>query len=129
MYEGLLSVKNLCFYALWLNHCQIFGVTYSLAWMFILDSPFCCFQVLHRYYFIRIALFFHIQYCSLICKTLFQLCHYFFYFYSFLVCWIQNIVLAIVVDWIVIPDIYFFGFNPRILIHEIYFFGFNPNLK
>ena len=73
---------SLCFYVSWLTHCLIFFMTYSLVWMSIVNSLFCCLQVLHRFYSWHFPLFFHTQYCSLICAALSHLCHLFFCFCS-----------------------------------------------
>ena len=56
------ALMQVCFYVLRLNYCQIFCVTYSLVLMYILNSLFCCLQVLHSvsqvfHFFPYIALF------------------------------------------------------------------------
>ena len=104
MYEGLLSFNET--FVLQLNYCQLFCARDSLVLMYILNSLFLCFLALHRFYFVSIPLFCHMQRCSLICAILFHLCLPFFLL-LFFVHWIQYIALTILINWILIRDIYF----------------------
>ena len=61
-----------------LNHCQTFCVTNSLLCMSILNSPFCCLQVLYQIYFKIFPFSFRMQHCSLICASPFHLILNFF---------------------------------------------------
>ena len=73
MYAGLLSISQVCFYVLRINHCQIFCATYSLVLMSISNSLFGCSWVLHRFYFSSFPQLSRIQRCSLIFTILFNL--------------------------------------------------------
>ena len=47
-----------CFYISGLNYCRIFCATYSLDFIYILNSLFCCLLVLHPFYFLSFPFFF-----------------------------------------------------------------------
>ena len=89
-----------------LNHRQIFFATNSLVLMPILTSIFCRLQILHQFYFLRFPLFYWIQHCSLISTASFHLCLHFFLLLLFFVCWILHLVLDIVIDWVLIRDVF-----------------------
>ena len=74
--------------------------------MSILLSLFRCLRVLHWFYFWDSPQFYHWQHCSLICTTLFHCCHHFFLFLFYLVCQMLHMVLAIVINWILTPDVF-----------------------
>ena len=86
------------------NEIVVKYFVWHIAWFGCL---FYCLQVLYRFYFLRFPLLFHIRHCSLICTTLFHLCHHFFLVLYFFVSCIQHIVLAIEIDWILIRDVFF----------------------
>ena len=113
-YGGLVSVNFFFFfYEFQLNHCQIFFVTYNLVLMSILNSLLCCIQVLFQIYFLISPLFCHRQqihqfmHNSLICITPSYLCLHFFLLLFFFVSWIQHMVLAILIDWTLIRNVFF----------------------
>ena len=69
--------RNVCWVYFFVSLPNIF-VTYSLVLMFILNSILCCLPVSNQFCFSSFPLLYYTEHCSLICTTLFHLCHHFF---------------------------------------------------
>ena len=107
MYARFLSLIQVCSYVLRLNYCQMFCSAYSLVLIYILNTKFRCLLVLRRFYFSTFPLFF--AYIALLINlyNAFTSLSLFFLLLLFCVCWIQYMVLTIVIDWILICNVPF----------------------
>ena len=84
MYAGLLSISQVCFYVLRINHCQIFCATYSLVLMSISNSLFGCSWVFTSILFFKFSTAFPHTALFINFYNTFQSFSPFFSFYSFL---------------------------------------------
>ena len=80
MYASLLNPNVTLFLCIATKSFPLFCVTYSLVWMSILNSLSLLLTSFTSILFLKCS----IKRCSLICTTLFHLCHHFSCFYSFL---------------------------------------------
>ena len=107
IHAGLLSFNETSLFRIAINYFQKFCATYSLVLMYILNSLFHFILALHRFCFSSSSLFFRIHHYSLICATLFLSFLHFILLLFFFVCWIQYMVLTIVIGWILVRDVFF----------------------